>query len=83
MLVNLSNFQVPNLQKFKFQKITKMTFWDRLNLPKFDFTNNWSDGEIVKYQQSRALTSHFESFWSIVTRWNYVLVPEVNEYKVS
>ena len=39
-LVNLSNFQVPNLPKFKFRvlKLPKMTFLDRLNSPKFDFT---------------------------------------------
>ena len=43
-----------------------MTFLDRLNLPKFDFTQNRSDGNIIKFQQSQALNSHFESFWSIV-----------------
>ena len=43
-----------------------MTFLDRLNWPKFDFTQNWSGGKIIKYQQSQALTSHYESFWSIV-----------------
>ena len=46
----------------------KMIFLDRLNSPKFDFMQNWSDGKIVKLQQSQALTSHFESFWSIVRR---------------
>ena len=43
-----------------------MTFLDRLNSPKFDFTENQSGVKIVKYQQRQALTSHFESFWSIV-----------------
>ena len=43
-----------------------MTFLDHLNLPKLDFTQNRSGGKIIKYQQSQALTSHFESFWSIV-----------------
>ena len=31
-----------------------------------DFTQNQSSGKIIKIQQSQALTSHFESFWSIV-----------------
>ena len=39
-----------------------MTFFDRLNLPKFDFTQNWSGGKIVIFQQSQALTSYSESF---------------------
>ena len=43
-----------------------MTFLDRLNSPKFDFTQNRSGGKIIKFQQIQALTSHFESFWSIV-----------------
>ena len=43
-----------------------MTFMDRLNAPKFDFTKNWSGGKIIKPQQSQASTSHFQSFWSIV-----------------
>ena len=43
-----------------------MTFLDRLNWPKFDFKLNWSGGEIIEFQQSQALTLHFESFWSIV-----------------
>ena len=43
-----------------------MTFLDRLNSPKFDFKQNRSGGKIIKCQQSQALTSHLESFWSIV-----------------
>ena len=43
-----------------------MTFLDRLNSPEFDFTQNLSGGKIIKCQQSKASTSHFESFWSIV-----------------
>ena len=43
-----------------------MTFLDCFNSPKFDFTQNQSGGKIIKFQQSQALTSHFESFWSIV-----------------
>ena len=49
-----------------------MTFLDRLNSPKFNFTQNWSGGgKIIKFQQSQALTSHFESFWSIVIWLNF------------
>ena len=43
-----------------------MTFLDCLNSPKCDFTQNRSGGKIIKFQQSQALTSHFESFCSIV-----------------
>ena len=68
-LVNLSNIQVPNLPKIQNAESLKlpiMSFLDGLNSPKFDFTYNLSDGKIIKLQQSQALTSHFESFWSIV-----------------
>ena len=43
-----------------------MTSLDRLKSPKFDFMKNWSGGKIVQFQQSQDLTSHFESYWSIV-----------------
>ena len=43
-----------------------MTFLDLLHSPKFDVMKNLSDGKIIKLQQSQALTSHFESPWSIV-----------------
>ena len=51
-------------------KLPKMTFLECLNAPKLDFTQNQSGGKIIKFQQSQALTSHFESFWSIV--WGYI-----------
>ena len=69
ILVTLSNFQVPNLpkiQSLESLKLPKMTFLDRLNSPKLDFTQNWSGGKMIKFQQSQALTSHFESFWIMV-----------------
>ena len=44
-----------------------MTFLDGLNSPKLDFPHSRSCNEIIKFQQSQALTSHFESFWSVVT----------------
>ena len=43
-----------------------MTFSDRLISPKYDFPSNLSGGKMIKLQKSQALTSHFESFWSIV-----------------
>ena len=43
-----------------------MTLLDRLNSTKCDFKQNWSGGKIIKFQQSQALTSHSEKFWSIV-----------------
>ena len=43
-----------------------MTFLDCLNLPNFDFTQKHSGGKTIQFQQSQALTSHFESFWTIV-----------------
>ena len=62
-LVNLSDFQVPNLPKIQSSeslKLPKMTFLDRLNSPKFDFTQNRNSSKIIKFQQSLALTSNFE-----------------------
>ena len=46
--------------------MSKMTFLDCLNSLKVDFMQNQSDRKIIKLQQSQALTSHFESFWSKV-----------------
>ena len=43
-----------------------MTFLDRLNSPKCYFLQNRSGGKIIKFQQSQALSSHFEIIWSIV-----------------
>ena len=62
----LSSPKFTKMQSSEYLNLPKMTFLDRLNLPKLDFTQNWSGGKIIKFQQSQALTSHFESFWSIV-----------------
>ena len=48
-----------------------MIFLDRLNSPKFDFMQNKSGGKMMKFQHSQALTSHFESFLSIVQYMNW------------
>ena len=69
---DLSNFEQLSSPKFtKIQSLeslnlSKMTSLERLNSPKLDFTQNLSGGKMIKFQQSQALTSHFESFWSIV-----------------
>ena len=61
----MSIFQVPNLPKIQSSespKLPKTTILDHLNYP------NWSGGKMFKLQYSKAWTSHFESFWSIVRR---------------
>ena len=70
-LVNLLIESCSILLKSKFRTsyIAKITFSGRLNSPKFDFTSNLSGGKMIKFQQSQALTSHFQSFWSIVNFW--------------
>ena len=50
--------------------MAKIAIFDRLISPKLDFTWNMDGCTIIKFQQSEALTSHFESFWSIV--WNQI-----------
>ena len=67
-LVNLRNFQAPSLPKFKVKSLNlpKMAFLYCLNSPILDFTQNLSGSKIITFQQSQALTSHFESFCSIV-----------------
>ena len=61
-----SSPKFTKIQSSEVLKLAKMTFLECLNLPKFDFTKNWSGGKIIKFQQSQAITSHFESFWSVV-----------------
>ena len=60
-----------------------MTVLNRLNSPKLDFTQNRSGSKITKYQQSQDLTSHFESFWSIVILWYCCCVHVAKEGKTS
>ena len=68
----LSNPKFTKNQSSASLKLPKMTFLDRLNLPKLDFTWNRRDGKIIKFLQSQALTSHFESFWSMVYLVNLI-----------
>ena len=66
----LSGLKFTRIQSSESLKLPKMTFLDRLNSPKFDFTQNQSGGKIIKFRQSQALTSHLESFWSIVVSFD-------------
>ena len=45
--------------------LPKMTFLKCFNSP-FNFKQKWSGSRIIQFWQTQALTSHFESFWSIV-----------------
>ena len=76
-ILDLLNFDISQFEQLSSQKFTKiqsseslklpnMTFLDFLIVLKFNFTDNRSGSKIVKFQQGQALTSHFESFWSIV-----------------
>ena len=61
-------FHMYQNAKFSASKIAINDIMDRLNSPKYDFTHHRSGGKIIKFQQSQALTSHFENFWSIVPK---------------
>ena len=63
---HLSSPKFTQIQGSESLKLPKITFLDRLNSPKLDFTQSRSGGKMIKFQQSQALPSHFESFWSIV-----------------
>ena len=65
----LSSPKFTKIQSFESLKLPKMTSLDHLNSPKIDFTQKRSGGKI-------ALTSHFESFWSIVVSGMYFKGPE-------
>ena len=68
----LSSPNFTKIQSSESLELPKITFLVGLNLPKFDFTQNLRAGRMIKFQQSQALTSHFESFWSIVhIKYNY------------
>ena len=54
--------------------MSELTYLDRLNSPKFDFAYNQRGGRMIKFKPIQALTSHFESFWSIVTLYSLLIV---------
>ena len=47
--------KVTKIERSEALKLPKMTFLDRLNLPKFDITQNQSGDEIIKFQQLHIL----------------------------
>ena len=68
-LVNLGLESCSNWQKLKFRvsKIAKNDIFGPSEITKIGiFTQNRIGSKIIKFQQSQALTSHFENFWSIV-----------------
>ena len=54
-------YQYPNSEPLK---LPKMTFFDCLNLPKFDFTQNRSGCKMIELQRSQAL--HNFIFWKFL-----------------
>ena len=54
-----------NLLKSKFST-SRLPKNDIFGPFEIDFTQNRRGGKIIKFQQSQALTSHFECFWIIV-----------------
>ena len=64
----------PNFGKFKWSKNvvfgnfrdSELWILEKLALGKCFIKLNQSAGKMIKFQLSQALTSHFESFWSIV-----------------
>ena len=69
ILVNLGLESCSNLlktQNSEIVKFPKLAFLDCLKSPKLDFMKNLSGGKMIKLQQSDALTSYCESFWSMV-----------------
>ena len=67
-LVNLGLESCSNLLKsnFRTSKIAKNDVFGPFEITKFDFTKIRSGCRIIKFRQSQAITSHFESYWSIV-----------------
>ena len=69
-LVNLGIESCSNLRKSKL-RISKIAtndiFWP-FEFAWFHVKSEWQ--KIIKFRQSQALPSHFESFWSIVDWWH-------------
>ena len=51
---------------FSTSKIAKNYIFGPFEFAKSNFRQNRSGGKIIKFQHSQALTSHIESFWSLV-----------------
>ena len=68
ILVNLRLESCSNLLKSKFRtsKIVKINIFGLFEFPKMWFHVKKSGSKMIKFQQSQAFTSHFESLWSKV-----------------
>ena len=78
-LENMGLESCTNLLKSKFRtsNIVKINILDCFNSPKLDFAQNWSQGKMIKFAHHASLTSHFDSFWSIVhvkERFEWILM---------
>ena len=58
-LVQHSTPKFTKIQSRESPKLPRMTFLDCLNSPKLYFTQYWTSGKMIKFQQSQALTSYF------------------------
>ena len=58
--------QVYQKSKFRVSKVAKNDIFGPFELAEIWFLLNLSGGKMIKFEQSQALTSQFESFWSIV-----------------
>ena len=72
-ILEVLNFDFSKFEQLSSPRFTKIQSSESPKLPKMTFTKIWfhvflSGSKMIKYQQSQALTSHFESFWSIVLR---------------
>ena len=73
----------PKCTKTKIQNIKncqKIILLNRLNSPKFAFMQNLSGGKMIKFQQNQVLTSHFESFCSILHYGNLWILLQLTFY---
>ena len=76
--LGLDNCSNSLKSKFRTSNIAKNdNFWTSKTL-EIDFTQNLRCGKIIKFQQSDALTSDFESFWSIVSWFLHTCNPISN-----
>ena len=73
-ILKVLNLDFSQFEQLTSPKCTKIQSSESLNWQKWHVWihhnlishKNWSGRKIIKFQQSQVLTSHFESFWSIV-----------------
>ena len=64
--LNLKVARIYQKSKIRTSKIGKNVIFGPCEFAKISFHINRSGGKMIKFLQGLALTSHFESFWSIV-----------------